>query len=182
MIHWHRRFKGWGFTPYVQLIKMAAWNSWLLRRAQKTLMERHGFKVKHWTYSDVDYQLVSRIVFIKSMIRVASETMDLLAFPTILPSPSSKPIYPYTHWLYSQSAWHNVQTVTSNNCKQHLSGKPHLQYMICIYCIILYIWMRLKIGSKNAHRVWNCSHQNGIPAKWWVSSHIESYSSSTKWW
>ena len=72
--------------------------------------------------------------FIKSMIRVASETMDLLAFPTILPSPN----YPYTHRLHShsQGASQNVQTVTSNNCKQDLSGKPHLQYILYVYCII----------------------------------------------
>lgn len=99
-------------------------------------MERHGFQVKHWTYSDVDYQLVGRILYIKSIIRVASKTMDRLAFQTILPSPSSKTIYPYTHRLHNQSASQNVHTVTSN-CKQHLSGNPHLQYMICIYCIIL---------------------------------------------
>lgn len=99
-------------------------------------MERHGFQVKHWTYSDVDYQLVGRILYIKSIIRVASKTMDRLAFQTILPSPSSKTIYPYTHRLHNQNASQNVHTVTSN-CKQHLSGNPHLQYMICIYCIIL---------------------------------------------
>ena len=164
---------------------MAAWKSWLLWRAQKTPWWKDLVSVGMVLSEHIGHirmfitNWLAGFCFIKSMIRVASETMDLLAFPTILPSPN----YPYTHRLHShsQGASQNVQTVTSNNCKQDLSGKPHLQYIL--YVLLYHIlWMWLKIGSKNAYRVWNCSRQNGIPAKWWVSLHIEAYSSSTKWW